>query len=130
MIGGKGSECCAHRVTSYVSRTELHWFTVCEQFGDGKEVSPIGLHRVHRGFTGLPMVQELLEPFGDLIDSRRYGGSVNSAFSNGVARIGLGWHTVSLAGKRWIINVIHILGCYAAPACVNRGRCITYITSQ
>ena len=66
VFGGEGRECCTHRIACYVSRSESDRFTVCDEFGDGGEVLSIGLHRVRRGFTGLPVVQELLERLGDL----------------------------------------------------------------
>ena len=44
------------------------------------------------------LVQELLEPLGDLIDDRQYGGSFNGVF--GDARIGLVRHTASQAAYR------------------------------
>ena len=110
MVGCKSRERCTHRIASYVSWTEAGWLTAGKQIGNGDEVAAIGLHRVRRGLTCLPVIQELLEPLGDLIDGRRDGSSFNNAFGDGVAGIGRVRHTVSLADKRWIINVIHIIG--------------------
>ena len=79
--------------------TETDRLTTGKQIGNGDEVAPIGLHRVRRGFTCLPVIQELLKPLGDLLDGRRDGSSFNNAFGGGVAGIGLLRHTVSLADK-------------------------------
>ena len=83
---------------SYVSWTGPDRFSVREQIGDRDEAAPIGPHRVRRGFAGLQVVQELLEPLGDLIDDRQHGGSFNGVF--GDARIGLVRHTASQAAYR------------------------------
>ena len=76
MVGCKRRERCTHRIASYVSWTETGRLTTGKQIGNGDEVAAIGLHRVRRGFTCLPVIQELLEPLGDLLDGLRDGGYV------------------------------------------------------
>ena len=96
MVGCKRRERSPHRIASYVSWTETDGLTACEQIGNADEVAPIGLHRVRRGFTCLPVIQELLEPFGDLFDSGWRRSGFNGHFCNGIARIGLVRHRNSL----------------------------------